>query len=377
MDDFIHTQASFRKKYFPKATHKDWNDWRWQFSNRIRDLGTLERIISLSNDEREALSNSAIKPPLSITPYFASLINPDDPNDPIRRTQIPVIAEAVISKSESDDPLKEETLTAAPGLIHRYPDRALILATNTCAGYCRYCERARLVGNREKNISQDNWAKALAYLKEHKEIRDVLVSGGDPFIMSDEKLDRLLGQLRSIKHIEILRIGTKVPMTMPQRITKDLVSVLKKHHPLRISIHAIHPSEITPTSQTALARLVDAGIPLGSQTVLLRGINDDPATMKNLMHKLLICRVTPYYILQMEPLKGSEHFRTPVQSGLDIIESLRGHTSGYAVPAYIIDTPGGGGKVQLVPNPIVGREGDHLLLRNYENKVYKYYDPPA
>jgi len=233
------------------------------------------------------------------------------------------------------------------------------------------------VGNREKNISQDDWTKALAYLREHKEIRDLLISGGDPLIMSDEKLDRLLTQLRSIKHLEIIRIGTKAPMTLPQRITKDLVSMLKKHHPLRISLHAIHPSEITPETQIALTRLVDAGIPIGSQTVLLRGINDDPAVIKKLMHKLLICRVTPYYLLQMEPLKGSEHFRAPVQKGINIIESLRGHTSGYAVPAYIIDTPGGGGKVQLTPNPIVGRDGDYLLLRNYENKIHRYYDPQA
>ncbi|MBV9912824.1 MAG: KamA family radical SAM protein [Sinobacteraceae bacterium] len=271
----------------------------------------------------------------------------------------------------------EDHDTAAPGLVHRYPDRVLFLTTGTCATYCRYCTRARAVGNPggEYQFSPRQWEQALAYLEIHTEVRDVLLSGGDPLTMADEKLDWLLNRLRSIPHIEFLRIGTKVPMVLPQRITKDLVKVLKKYHPLFMSLHVTHPREFTSESREALARLADAGIPLGSQTVLLKGVNDDIAVIKPLMHGLLKNRVKPYYLYQVDPIRGSGHFRTNVEKGIEIIEGLRGYTTGYATPIFAVDAPGGGGKIQLAPDCVVGRDADDLLLRNFEGQIYRYPDP--
>jgi lysine 2,3-aminomutase len=264
-----------------------------------------------------------------------------------------------------------------PGLVHRYPDRVLFLVTGTCSTYCRYCTRSRLVGNPggEYQFSRSQWEQALAYLEAHTEVRDVLLSGGDPLTLSDDKLDWLLGRLRAIRHIEFLRIGTKMPVVTPQRVTRGLVRVLKKHHPLWMSIHFTHPRELTREVAEATARLADAGIPLGSQTVLLKDINDTPATMTSLMHGLLKLRVKPYYLYQTDPISGSAHFRTPVEKGLEIIRALRGHTTGYATPIFCVDAPGGGGKIQLAPDPIAGRDGDYLLLRNFEGKIYRYPDP--
>jgi lysine 2,3-aminomutase len=264
-----------------------------------------------------------------------------------------------------------------PGLVHRYPDRVLFLTTGTCSTYCRYCTRSRMVGNPggEYQFSTRQYEKALAYLEAHTEIRDVLLSGGDPLSIGDDKLDWLLTRLRAIKHIEFLRIGTKIPMVLPQRITKSLVAVLKKHHPLWLSMHVTHPRELTPEVTEATARLADAGIPLGSQTVLLKGINDDPAIMKPLMQGLLKRRVKPYYLYQCDPIRGSSHFRTTVEKGLEIISALRGHTTGYASPMFAVDAPGGGGKILIAPDSVVGRDGDDLLLRNFEGGVYRYPDP--
>jgi lysine 2,3-aminomutase len=366
----------FLRRYYPDATPGDWLEWRWQLRNRIRTLSELARIFNLSDDERSAAERHQGPLPVGITPYYASLMDRDDAAEPLRRTHIPVNGEYLRTAGEEDDPLGEDHDTAVPGLVHRYPDRVLFLTTPFCSTYCRYCTRSRMVGEAgEYTFGTSAWEKALAYLQEHTEVRDVLLSGGDPLNLTDDKLDWLLGRLRKIKHIEFLRIGTKIPTVMPMRITRDLVRMLKKHHPLWMSIHFTHPTELTAELTEATTRLADAGIPLGSQTVLLQGVNDDVATMKTLMHGLLVRRVKPYYLYQCDPIKGSSHFRTPVDKGLEIIQSLRGHTSGYAVPTYVIDAPGGGGKIPLIPDYVVGREGDELLLRNFENRVYRYTDP--
>jgi lysine 2,3-aminomutase len=300
-----------------------------------------------------------------------------DPSEPLRRTHITTGGEYIRTPGEDNDPLGEDHDTVAPGIVHRYPDRVLFLTTGTCSTYCRYCTRARVVGNPggEYNLSMKQWDQALAYLEQHTEVRDVLLSGGDPLTLGDDKLDYLLGRLRAIKHIEFLRIGTKIPMVLPQRITKDLIAVFKKHSPLWISLHATHPDELTDETTESTARLADAGIPLGSQTVLMKGINDDIEVMKPLMQGLLRRRVRPYYLYQCDPISGSAHFRTTVDKGLEIIEGLRGHTTGYATPIFAVDAPGGGGKIQLAPDFIVGRDGDDLLLRNFEGGVYRYPDP--
>ncbi|MBV9571011.1 MAG: KamA family radical SAM protein [Alphaproteobacteria bacterium] len=367
----------FYRRFYPGTSVTEWNDWHWQFQNRIRGLDELSRIFRLSEDERLAVAEHAGPLPVGITPYYASLMSRDDPGEPLRRTHIMTRAEGIRVPGESDDPLAEDHDTAAPGIVHRYPDRVLFLTTGTCATYCRYCTRARAVGNPggEYQFSPKQWEKALAYLEAHTEVRDVLLSGGDPLSIGDERLDWLLERLRAMKHIEFLRIGSKIPMVLPQRITKALVKVLKKYHPLFMSLHITHPREFTDESREALARLADAGIPLGSQTVVMKGINDDIAVIKPLMHLMLRNRVKPYYLYQTDPIRGSSHFRANVEKGLEIIEGLRGHTTGYATPIFAVDAPGGGGKIQLAPDNVVGRDGDDLLLRNFEGGVYRYPDP--
>ncbi len=368
---------AFYRRFYPDTSAAEWNDWRWQMRTRIRTLSELERVFALSADERQAVAGHTGSLPVGITPYYASLMGLTDAQEPLRRTHIMVGDEYVRQPGEEDDPLGEDHDTVVPGLVHRYPDRVLFLTTGTCSTYCRYCTRSRLVGNPggEYQFNVRNWEMAFAYLEEHSEVRDVLLSGGDPLTIGDDKLDYLLGRLRAIKHIEFVRIGTKMPTVLPQRVTKDLVKVLKKHHPLWVSLHFTHPKELTPEVTESTARLADAGIPLGSQTVLLRGINDDAAVMKTLMHGLLKRRVKPYYLYQCDPIKGSSHFRTPVSKGLEIISALRGHTTGYATPMFVIDAPGGGGKILMNPDFVVGREGDDILLRNFEGKVYRYPDP--
>jgi lysine 2,3-aminomutase len=368
---------AFYRRFFPDTTNLEWNDWRWQLRSRIRTLADLERIFELSDDERGAVAHHTGSLPVGITPYYASLMSRTDSSEPLRRTHVMVSDEYVRLPGEEDDPLGEDHDTVVPGLVHRYPDRVLFLTTGTCSTYCRYCTRSRLVGNPggEYQFNVRNWDRAFDYLEQHSEVRDVLLSGGDPLTIGDDKLDYLLGRLRKIKHIEFVRIGTKAPVVLPQRITKELVRVLRKHHPLWMSIHFTHPTELTPEVTESTARLADAGIPLGSQTVLLKGINDDAALMKTLMHGLLMRRVKPYYLYQSDPIKGSGHFRTSVSAGIDIIRSLRGHTTGYATPMFVIDAPGGGGKILMAPDSVVGRDGDDLLLRNFEGNVYRYPDP--
>ena len=372
-------QASraFYRRFWPGTGPAEWNDWRWQMRARIRTLDELARIFRLSEDEYAAVSRHQGALPVGITPYYASLMGLTDATEPLRRTHIMTGDEYLRGPGEDDDPLGEDHDTVAPGLVHRYPDRVLFLTTGTCSTYCRYCTRSRLVGNPggEYHFSTRQWGEAIAYLEAHTEVRDVLLSGGDPLTLSDDKLDWLLTRLRAIPHIEFLRIGTKMPVVTPQRVTRGLIRVLKKHHPLWMSLHFTHPAELTREVAEATARLADAGVPLGSQTVLLKGVNDDAATMTQLMHGLLRNRVKPYYLYQCDPIRGSAHFRTGVDKGLEIVKALRGHTTGYATPIFVIDAPGGGGKIQLAPDPVVGRDGDDLLLRNFEGDVYRYPDP--
>ncbi len=368
---------AFYRRFYPGTSAAEWNDWHWQFRTRIRTLEDLAHVFRLSDDEAGAVARHEGALPVGITPYYASLMGLGDPAEPLRRTHIMTGDEYVRVPGEADDPLGEDHDTVVPGLVHRYPDRVLFLTTGTCSTYCRYCTRSRLVGNPggEYQFSTRQWEQALAYLEAHREVRDVLLSGGDPLSIGDDKLDWLLARLRAIKHIEFLRIGTKIPVVLPQRITKDLVKILKKYHPLWMSIHVTHPRELTPEVTESLSRLADAGIPLGSQTVLLKGINDDAAVMKTLMQGLLMRRVKPYYLYQCDPIRGSAHFRTTVDKGIEILHALRGHTTGYATPMFCIDAPGGGGKILIAPDSVVGRDGDDLLLRNFEGGLYRYPDP--
>jgi len=364
----------FRNKFYPDVTTKEWNSWTWQVANRIRTPNRLKSMLSLGAEEALALSQSEIKLPFSVTPYYISLVPADDLTHPIRRAVIPSIHELRQGPGEKDDPLGEESQSPVHGLVHRYPDRVLLLVHDFCSTYCRYCTRSRVVGHGTINASQTRLEKALQYIAAHPEVRDVLLSGGDPLLLSDDKLEWLLARLRLIPHLEIIRIGTKIPAVLPQRVTPKLVRMLKRYHPLWMSLHFMHPDECTPETHHACSMLADAGIPLGSQTVLLKGINDDVDTMKKLMHGLMKMRVRPYYLYQCDPITGSSHFRTPVAKGLEIIKGLRGNTSGYAVPNYVIDAPGGGGKIALMPDAVIGHEGSNLLLRNYEQRCFSYPD---
>jgi lysine 2,3-aminomutase len=353
-----------------------WNDWHWQVRNAVRHLGQLETLVRLTDDERAAVAALGTRLPMSITPFYASLIEPDDPDCPIRRTLIPTTAEHRVGPEELNDPCGEDADTVVPGLVHRYPDRVLFLALGTCAVYCRYCTRSRMVGGADGySFRREQWGEAVRYIAAHPEVRDVLISGGDPLLLEDHHLDDLLSMLRAIPHLEIIRIGTKIPAVLPQRVTPGLTEVLRKYHPFMMSLHFVHPAELVPEVREACERLADAGIPLGSQTVLLKGINDDPVVMTALMHRLLRARVRPYYLYQCDPIQGSAHFRTPVRKGIELIESMRGHTSGYAVPTFVIDGPGGGGKIPVGPNYVLGQMEDRWVLRNYANRVYEYQDP--
>ncbi len=352
----------------------DWEDWHWQLKNRIRDKEELFQIIKLTPEEEKGISKASGRLSMAITPYWSTLIDPEDPDCPLRRQAVPVAAESVISPHEMVDPCAEDRDSPVPHLVHRYPDRVLLLATEHCAMYCRHCTRRRLVGEHREDNSPSRFDAAVEYIKSNKKVRDVLISGGDPFILEDEEIENLLENLRSISHVEFLRLGTRVPVTLPQRISEKLVTMLKKYSPLWISIHFNHPKEITKRCKIACDMLSDAGFPLGSQTVLLKGINDRPYIMKKLMQELLQIRVRPYYIYQCDPVKGTQHFRTPVAAGINIVEKLRGHTSGYAVPTYVIDGPGGGGKIPVGPNYILSQAKGKYVLRNYKGKIYTYLE---
>ncbi len=363
----------FLQRFFPSTDTQTWNDWRWQLRNSFTTAESLSRVMRLTSNEKRALQGLKGRLPLRITPYYLSLFYDGGIRSPLRRTMVPSGDELAIAGDEKHDPLNESGSSPVPGIVHRYPDRALFTVTGFCSSYCRYCTRSHMVG-RLGALARNEWGKALEYLREHREIRDVIISGGDPLTMNDSMLSQLLTELRAIRHIEILRIGTKVPAVLPQRITPHLLSVLKRYHPLYLSIHFTHPSEMTPEVFSACGRLADAGLPLGSQTVLLRGVNDDNETMKSLMHKLLMARVRPYYLYQCDLVPGSRHFRTSIDKGLEIIENLRGHTSGYAVPQFVVDAPGGGGKIPLLPDYVVERGDGKWVLRNYDMQHYSYPD---
>ena len=370
----VSLRRKFIQTYFPAITDHQWNDWQWQIANRVRTAAQLERFLPLASDEKVALEGVDIKLPLAVTPYYLSLLVGQGQDYPLRRTVVPTINELIRMPEEADDPLGEDHQSPVPGLVHRYPDRVLFLTLDFCSTYCRYCTRSRVVGHGRLFFNRRRLEQALEYIRRTPSIRDVLLSGGDPLTLSDSRLDWLLTRLRQIKHVEIIRIGTKVPAVLPQRVTPHLVRMLKRHHPLWMSLHFTHPDECTTEAYRACQRLADAGIPLGSQTVLLNRVNDSVETMSSLVHHLLRMRVRPYYLYQCDPISGSSHFRTPVEKGLEIIKGLRGFTSGYAVPTYVIDAPGGGGKVPLMPNYCQGREGHDLILRNYEGKTYRYPD---
>jgi len=363
----------FRKRFFAETPLAMWNSWHWQLLNRIRTPEQLYRFLTPTPEELQALQNSADQLPFSVTPYYLSLINPNDPDDPLRKTVIPHASEHVISIGESADPLSEEQTSPVRGIVHRYPDRALFLVTSFCSTYCRYCTRSRLVGGHSEHLPS-HWEEAFTYLEDHKEIRDVIISGGDPLTLSDERIEYLLNRLSQVKHIQMVRIGTKVPFVLPQRITPQLIKILKRYRPLYINIHATHPNEFTDQAALACNRLADAGIVLGSQTVLLKGVNDSVAVMKELFHKLLRLRVRPYYLFQCDAIIGSAHFRTTIEEGKKIMDGLRGHTSGLAIPYYVIDTPGGGGKVPILPEYEIAHTEGGYLLRNYEGKHVLYPD---
>jgi lysine 2,3-aminomutase len=354
----------------------DWEDWHWQIKHRIRTREELAQIIKLTPEEEAGLKKASGMLSLAITPYWATLIDPEDPNCPLRRQAVPVNTEFVVSPHEMVDPCAEDRDSPAPHLVHRYPDRVLLLATDHCAMYCRHCTRRRLVGEHasEGTDSPGRFDAAIEYIKANRKIRDVLISGGDPLTLEDEQLEALIQKIRAISHVEFLRIGTRVPVTLPQRITENLVTMLKKYSPIWVSIHFNHPKEITKRCKIACDMLSDAGIPLGSQSVLLKGINDRPYIMKKLVQELLQIRVRPYYIYQCDPVKGTQHFRTPVAVGINIMEKLRGHTSGYAVPTYVIDGPGGGGKIPVGPNYILSQAKGKYVLRNYKGKIYTYLE---
>ncbi|NQU35844.1 MAG: KamA family radical SAM protein [Bacteroidetes bacterium] len=365
---------SFRDRNFPGVSLAEWTDWKWQIRNSYTSFSKLEKIINLSEDEK-GFKEQSLNLPIRITPYYASLLDADDSLQPLRKTMVPVLNELVVSPGEESDPLGEEHDSPVPLIIHRYPDRALFLVTGFCSAFCRYCTRSHMVSKKEKMHSRTSEIdNAIDYIRQHTEIRDVIISGGDPLTLEDNRLEYILSGLRAIEHVEFIRIGTKVPAVLPMRITPALVQMIKKYHPVFMSVHFTHPSELTPETREACNRLADAGIPLGSQTVLMKGINNSVEVYKKLTHELLKVRVRPYYLYQCDPIPGSAHFRTKVEDGLKIIRGLRGFTSGYAIPQFVIDAPKGGGKIPLLPDYVVGKENGDVVLRNYENKIFRYPD---
>jgi len=373
--DFEPAFRSHAPGYWAEDSLENWHDHKWQLRNRIDSLSDLESRLTLTDEERAGVLLAGTKLAMSITPHFFNLIDKDDPDCPIRRQVIPRIDEGWTAPEEMSDPCGEDSHMPVPGLVHRYPDRVLFLVTDRCASYCRYCTRSRVVSGVGEQHLDTQMEAAFKYLERTPQVRDVLLSGGDPLLFSDDKLDKILTRLRSIPHIQFVRIGSRIPIFLPQRITPELCAMLKKHHPLFISVHTNHPRELTTEVRDALGRLADAGIPLGNQSVLLRSINDSVDVQKALVHKLLMCRVRPYYLYQCDLITGSSHLRTSVTKGIEIIEGLRGHTTGYAVPQFVIDGPGGGGKIPINPEYVITREPGKVILRNYEGGLFEYAEP--
>ena len=366
---------SRRKELFPNGTDEQWNDWKWQVKNRIETLEDLKKYVSLTPEEEEGVKKTLQTLRMAITPYYISLIDPNNPDCPVRKQAVPTGKETYQSPADLLDPLHEDEDSPVPGLTHRYPDRVLLLITDMCSMYCRHCTRRRFAGQKDGESAIERIDRAIDYIARTPQVRDVLLSGGDALMVSDERLEYIISKLRQIPHVELVRIGSRTPVVCPQRITDDLVNMLKKYHPIWLNTHFNHPQEVTKEAAEACARLANAGVPLGNQTVLLRGVNDCVNTMKKLMHELVKMRVRPYYIYQCDLSMGIEHFRTPVSKGSEIIEGLRGHTSGYAVPTFVVDAPGGGGKTPVMPQYVISQAPGKVVLRNFEGVITTYTEP--
>ena len=366
---------SRRKQLFPEVTDEQWNDWKWQVKNRIETLEDLKKYVKLTAEEEEGVRKTLSTLRMAITPYYLSLIDPNDPHDPVRRQCIPTALETHQAAADLLDPLHEDEDSPTPGLTHRYPDRVLFLITDMCSMYCRHCTRRRFAGQTDNECGPDRIEKALEYIEKTESVRDVLLSGGDALMVSDKKLEYIISRLRQIPHVEIVRLGTRTPVVCPQRITPELCNMLKKYHPVWINTHFNHPNEVTAESRRACEMLANAGIPLGNQSVLLRGVNDCVHVMKNLVHELVKMRVRPYYIYQCDLSMGLEHFRTPVSKGIEIIEGLRGHTSGFCIPTFVVDAPGGGGKTPVMPQYVISQAPGKVVLRNFEGVITTYTEP--
>lgn len=367
--------VSRRKEFFPNVTDEQWNDWTWQVKNRIETVEDLKKYIPLTADEEEGVKQCLKALRMSITPYYLSLIDINDPHDVIRKQAVTTAAELHKSDFDLDDPLHEDGDSPVPGLTHRYPDRALLLVTDQCSMYCRHCTRRRFAGQSDGCLPTSQIDNAIAYIAKTPVIRDVIISGGDPLLLSDDRIEYILKKLREIPHVEVIRLGTRTPVVMPQRITEDLVNMIKKYHPIWVNTHFNHPNEITEESKTACERLANAGVPIGNQSVLLRGVNDCVHVMKKLVNDLVRIRVRPYYIYQCDLSMGLEHFRTSVARGIEIIEGLRGHTTGFCVPTFVVDAPGGGGKIPVMPNYVISQGHNKVILRNFEGVITTYSEP--
>jgi len=378
LEIFNQTQQEIARKISTDAKISQWKNWKWQLQHSITTIREFETLLGIQfqQDEKQQLEDTLQKFPLSITPYYLSLIDTENHmHDPIYKQAFPSVSENLVGDFEMKDPLEEDRDSPVPGITHRYPDRVLFQVCGTCSMYCRHCTRKRKVGDESLFPGKDQLQQGINYIQNTPVVRDVLLSGGDPFLLSDEILDWLLSSLQNIEHVEVIRIGTRIPVVLPYRVTDELVEVLKKHHPLWINTHFNHPREITTSSREALAKLADAGIPLGNQSVLLAGVNDSPIIMKKLIHKLVQNRVRPYYLYQCDLSEGLKHFRTPVGKGVEIMESLIGHTSGFAIPSYVIDAPGGGGKIRIMPNYLLSWSHHKVVLRNYEGVITTYEEP--
>jgi lysine 2,3-aminomutase len=369
--------VSWREHYFPEASDQEWGDWRWQFRHRIRTLEQLDRLFSFGADERRMLRDVLTEFRLGITPYYLSLIDPDDPSDPLRLQAVPSVEEFLLGEEGEVDPLAEDDFSPVPGIVHRYPDRCLLIATNLCALYCRYCTRKRIMEEGDAPPPEQAFDAMIDYIARTPAIRDVIISGGDPLTWSSRRLHRLLERLRRIPHLEIIRLGSRVPVTLPQRIDTELCSVLEQLGPIWINVHFNHPREVTAEAAAACDRLLRCGIPLNNQAVLLRGVNDNAEVIRSLVQALMRIKVRPYYLYNCDPVRGAHHFRTPIQRGIEIIEALRGHTSGLAVPVFVVDAPGGGGKIPIQPDYLLSYRNGHAVLRNFQGRRFGYDDPPS
>ena len=364
----------FKKSW--NVTDEEWNDWKWQVKNRVETIEQLEKLVDLTEEEKEGITKSLKTIRMGITPYYLSLVDPNNSHCPVRKQAIPSIQELHNSSSDLEDPLHEDGDSPVPGLTHRYPDRVLLLLTDMCSMYCRHCTRRRFAGQTDNAMMpMDRIDKAIEYIKNTPQVRDVVLSGGDPLLLSDDVLEKIIKKIRAIDHIDVIRIGSRTPVVMPQRITESLCEMLKKYHPIWLNTHFNHSDEVTPEAIKACEMLANAGVPLGNQSVLLKGVNDCVHVMKNLVHKLVRMRVRPYYIYQCDLSMGLEHFRTPVSKGIEIIEGLRGHTSGYAVPTFVVDAPGGGGKIPVMPSYLISQSPDKVVLRNFEGVTTTYSQP--